>query len=68
MFMSEHCTDGFFGFPQSLLTIILEKFASLFDLKKEEASSSEASLRSTLTQCPICMTVTTMNCHDNRKP
>jgi len=65
--MSEHCTDGVFGFPQSLLASILEKFASSFDLKKEEASSSEASVRSTLTQCRICMTVTTMNCRDNRK-
>jgi hypothetical protein len=58
---------GFLGFPQSLLANILEKFASSFDLKTEESSSSEASLRSTLTHCRICMTVTTMNCHDNRK-
>jgi hypothetical protein len=50
----------FFCFPQSFLTNILEKFATSFDLNKEDASS-------TLTQCRICVIVTTMNCQDNRK-
>jgi hypothetical protein len=65
--MSEHCADDSFCFLQWLLASVLNKFASSFDLKKEEASSSEASVHSTLTQCHICVTVTTMKCHDNRK-